>query len=160
MKRRWCLGLLGVAPWVKAEPRATLTDFVPFFNKEVLAEVNRSYRAFKQDSRAVFVGRPQLLGTQHLRVRFIERWPSLGQLAMLIVERDLYFDQAADRWWLVNTGFQVWSIPDQKLGPTPRQYLDPTQPPAHPTIQVATVDHGEGAFAEAVKELLRRWQRG
>jgi len=115
MKRRAGLGLLWWAVFpVQAETPA-LDQFIPLAQKELLAAANRHYRTLGLESRVVFMGRVRVLDNQRLQVRFVERWPYRSEgkmtLQMYLVDRVLSFGQAEGRWYVVQSSFQVQSLP-------------------------------------------------
>ncbi|WP_287130066.1 hypothetical protein [Candidatus Cyanaurora vandensis] len=161
VRRRSCLGLLVAAP-VLAQPRP-LTDFLPLLRNQLLPTVNRAYRRTRLASRVVFLGQPKLQSEKTLQVRMIERWPLFKPpvLQMLLIERQVSFAQARGRWWLVESTFTVQALPPETpLGPTPRQYLDETAPLSNPTVGTFGLNFSDGAFAQALRELLDQWQDG
>ncbi len=168
MNRRHLLGLgLSIMPIASAKNLLALQDFLPLLQGQLLPTVNRAYRSANLKSRAVFMGTPQLITETIIRVRMLERWPYYYQdspnnpLQMHLITRELAFDPANSRWFLVNTSFYVQAIPigAEKLGPTPRQYLDAEAAISDQTVGLPKLDSVESPFSQAVRDLLRDWQK-
>jgi hypothetical protein len=156
VKRRPFLALLLAAPVGAAD--VPLADFLPLLRQQLLDTGNRNYRRQHLDSRVVLVGEPKIIPENQIQVRLLERWLERGELEMLLVDYTLSFAKTS-RWYLTGASLAVQALPDPKLGPTSRQYLNPATPISVPTIQVTPTDASEGALAQAVRELLDRWQQ-